>query len=180
MKKHRWTAQRQQQFLEYLAETGNVSRSLKLVGTSPARIYALRNNDPVFRQAWDEAEEIAADRLEQEAWRRAVEGFDEPVVSAGKLVRDEDGNAVMVRRFSDTLLLALLRARRPAKYNKRLAADLAVASSAVSFDVRAMLLTKLAQLASQAQIEHPPLLENGSDPGALALAQPAASPSEDA
>src|SRR5437667_12509832 len=119
--------QRQQQFLQYLAETGNVSRSVKLVGTSPARVYTLRQNDPAFRQAWDDAEQIAADRLEAEAWRRAVEGFDEPVVSAGKLVRDEDGNPVMVRRYSDTLLLALLRAHRPAKFNKGFPAALAVA-----------------------------------------------------
>jgi hypothetical protein len=38
----------------------------------------MRHNDLAFRQAWDEAAEIAADRLEAEAWRRAVEGVDEP------------------------------------------------------------------------------------------------------
>ena len=74
MKKHRWSRERQQQFLEYLAETGNVSRAAKLVGSSTARVYAMRHNDPAFRQGWDEAEEIAADRLEAEAWRRAVVG----------------------------------------------------------------------------------------------------------
>jgi hypothetical protein len=30
----------------------------------------------------------SADRLEAEAWRRGVEGLSEPLVSAGKLVRD--------------------------------------------------------------------------------------------
>ena len=65
--------------------------------------YTLRQNDPAFRRAWDDAEQIAADRLKEEAWHRAVEGFDEPVFSSGKLVRD-DGNAVMVRRYSDLLL----------------------------------------------------------------------------
>jgi hypothetical protein len=179
MKKNRLTPERQQRFLGFLAETGNVSRSVKLAGTSAPRVYTLRQNDPAFRQAWDEAEEIAADRLEEEAWRRAVEGFEEPVVSAGKLVRDEAGNAVMMRRYSDTLLLALLRARRPGKFNKRLSADIAIASN-VSFDVRAMLLTKLAQLASQAEIESPPLLVDGSEEPEVALAQPVPSPSEDA
>src|SRR5258708_595352 len=120
MKKHRWSRERQQQFLEYLAETGNVLRAAKLVASSTARVYAMRHNDPAFRQAWDEAEELAADRLEAEAWRRAVEGVEEPAVNAGRLVRDEDGNAVMVRRYSDMLLLALLKAHRPAKFNTRL------------------------------------------------------------
>jgi hypothetical protein len=118
------TQQRLQQFLQYLAETGNVSRSVKLIGSSAARVYTLRHNDPAFRQAWDEAEQIAADRLEEEAWRRAVEGFDEPVVSGGKLVRDEDGNAVMVRRYSDVLLIRLLAAHRPQKFDRQTARPL--------------------------------------------------------
>ena len=159
MKKHRWTAERQQQFLQYLAETGNVSRSVKLIGTSPARVYALRQNDPAFREAWEEAEEIAADRLEQEAWRRAVEGFEEPVVSAGKLVRDEDGNAVMIRRYSDVLLIRLLQAHRPQKFDRRVAPAIG-RPGGLGVDVRAMLLAKLAQLAQHIEAEEPPLLEH--------------------
>jgi hypothetical protein len=172
VKKQRLTRERLQQFLEHLAETGNVSRSYKLVGTSAARVYTLRNNDPAFRQAWDEAESIAADRLEEEAWRRAVTGFDEPVVSAGKLARDEDGNAIMVRRYSDMLLLALLRAHRPAKFNKGLPATLAMSGTTASFDIRAMLLAKLAQLASQSEAAGPPLLEGRSEERASENAEP--------
>jgi hypothetical protein len=172
VKKQRLTRERLQQFLEHLAETGNVSRSYKLVGTSAARIYTLRNNDPAFRQAWDEAESIAADRLEEEAWRRAVTGFDEPVVSAGKLARDEDGNAIMVRRYSDMLLLALLRAHRPAKFNKSLPATLAMSGTTASFDIRAMLLAKLAQLASQSETAGPPLLEGRSEERASENTEP--------
>jgi len=180
LKKHRWTVQRQQQFLEYLAETGNVSRSLKLVGTSSARIYTLRNNDPVFRQAWDEAEEAAADRLEEEAWRRAVEGFDEPVVSAGKLVHDENGNAVMVRRYSDVLLIRLLAAHRPRKFDRRAAAA-AATPGGLGVDVRAMLLAKLAQLAQHIEAEAPPLLEHEDLERAAAETAPVTTPpTEDA
>jgi hypothetical protein len=162
MKKHRWSRERQQQFLEYLAETGNVSRAAKLVGSSTARVYAMRHNDPAFRQAWDEAEEIAADRLEAEAWRRAVEGVEEPAVNAGRLVRDEAGNAVMVRRYSDMLLLALLKAHRPAKFNTRLPPG-AAAGGGAAFDVRAMLLAKLAQLAAQTGGESPPPSESRAE-----------------
>jgi hypothetical protein len=167
MKKHRWSRERQQQFLEYLAETGNVSRAAKLVGSSTARVYAMRHNDPVFRQAWDEAEEIAADRLEAEAWRRAVEGVDEPAVNGGRLVRDAAGNTVMVRRYSDMLLLALLKAHRRAKFNTRLPAGAALGGGA-AFDVRAMLLAKLAQLAAQTGAESPPPIESHAEQPALA------------
>ena len=42
-----------------------------------------------------------------------MEGVPEPLVSGGKLVRDDDGQPIMVRRYSDNLLLALIKARRP-------------------------------------------------------------------
>jgi len=34
----------------------------------------------------------------------------EPIVSGGKLVKDDEGNVVMIRRYSDNLLAMLLRA----------------------------------------------------------------------
>ena len=42
-----------------------------------------------------------------------MKGVPEPLVSAGKLVRDDDGQPIMVQRYSDNLLLALIKARRP-------------------------------------------------------------------
>jgi hypothetical protein len=42
-----------------------------------------------------------------------VEGVAEPFVSAGKLVRGDDGKPITVQRYSDNLLLALLKMRRP-------------------------------------------------------------------
>jgi hypothetical protein len=85
-------------------------------GTSRTRVYELRKTDAVFAGAWEEAEETAADRLEEEARRRAVEGVQEPLVSAGKIVRDDDGQPIAIRRYSDTLLIALLKAHRPEKF----------------------------------------------------------------
>jgi hypothetical protein len=46
---------------------------------------------------------------EAEAWRRAVEGVERPIVSGGKVV-------TTVREYSDALLIFLLKGRRPAKY----------------------------------------------------------------
>ena len=170
MKKPGLNAARQRRFLAALAETGNVSHATLLIGTSRSRIYALRHNDPDFARAWDEAEETACGRLEEEARRRAVEGFDEPLVSAGKLVCDEDGNPVMLRRYSDTLLLALLKAHRPQKFDRRAPAtnNVLIAGNA-GRDIRAMLLAKLAQTGHQADPGPEPepdlvLLDHASEP----------------
>jgi len=113
MRKLKLTRARQEQFLKTLAETGSVATSAALAGTSRTRVYELRKTDPAFASAWEDAEEIAGDRLEEEARRRAVKGVKEPLVSAGKLVRDENGQPITVTRYSDNLLLALLKAHRP-------------------------------------------------------------------
>jgi len=89
-----------------------VTAAVAVAGTSRTRVYELRKTDTIFAADWDEAEEIAIDRLQDEARRRAIEGVAEPLVSAGKLVRGEDGQPIMVQRYSDNLLLSLLRARR--------------------------------------------------------------------
>src|SRR5690606_18484748 len=75
--------------------------------------YRLRKEDPDFAAAWDEAMEQASDALEVEARRRAIEGWDEPVFYQGM----ETG---MVRKFSDTLLIFLLKGARPEKYRDRI------------------------------------------------------------
>jgi len=113
MRKVNLTPARQQRFIKALSKTGSVTKAAELAGTSRTRVYELRKTDPAFAAAWENAEEVAADRLEDEARRRAVEGVAEPLVSGGKLVRDDDGQPIMVRRYSDNLLLALIKARRP-------------------------------------------------------------------
>ena len=113
MRKLKLTPARQRHFLKALSESGSVSTAAAVAGTSRTRVYELRKADPAFAAAWDEAEEIATDRLEEEARRRALEGVSEPLVSAGKLVRGDDGKPIMIQRYSDRLLAELLRARRP-------------------------------------------------------------------
>jgi len=113
MRKLKLTQARQERFLKALSDTGSVITAVAVAGTSRTRVYELRRADPAFASAWTEAEEIAVDRLQDEATRRAVEGVPEPLVSAGKLVRDDNGQPITVRRYSDGLLMALLKAHRP-------------------------------------------------------------------
>ena len=51
--------------------------------------------------------------------RRVVDGVAEPLVSGGEVVRGDDGQPLAIRRYSDTLIPALLKARRPEKFKDR-------------------------------------------------------------
>jgi hypothetical protein len=119
MKARKFTKDRREAFLRALADTGIVTVAAGVAGVTRARAYQVRKEDPVFAEAWDEAEEQAADALEAEAWRRAVVGVPEPLVSAGRVVRDDDGRPLAIRRYSDTLLVTLLKARRPECFKDR-------------------------------------------------------------
>jgi hypothetical protein len=130
MKKLKLTKSRQECFLQALAETGSVIDAVRVAGTSRTRVYELRKVDPAFSAAWSEAEDIAADRLEDEARRRAVEGVSEPLVSGGKLVRDDSGQPITARRYSDGLLMALLKARRPPRGDRSIRFRLPLLQSA--------------------------------------------------
>ena len=76
------------------------------------RFYHLRGRDEAFADAWDAAYEDGTQAIEQEAWRRAVDGTSKPVFQGGAHVGD-------VQEYSDVLLLNLLRARRPGTYRER-------------------------------------------------------------
>lgn len=85
-------------FLASLREMPIVQRACDAVGIERSTAYRARHADPEFAKAWDDALESGIDRAEQEAFRRAVTGFEEPVVYQGQPTylyeRDERGNIV--------------------------------------------------------------------------------------
>jgi hypothetical protein len=114
--------QKERAYLLTLSWCGNVTLAAKAAGVDRSMIYKWRNGvagrpndhgDEAFRAAEKIAKEMAADRLEEEAWRRAVDGVDEPV----GFYRGEPG--AWVKRYSDTLLIFLLKGLRPEKYRER-------------------------------------------------------------
>jgi len=80
-------------------------------GVPRASIYRRRTVDPDFAAAWAAALEAGLDRLRDEAVRRARDGVEETVWHGGKPVGT-------VRRYSDQLLMFLLRAHQPAIYRE--------------------------------------------------------------
>lgn len=102
----------QRPFLDSLVATLNVAGAARAAGVSRARAYAARAEDPGFASAWDDAVEEALDRAEGEVYRRGVEGVDEPVYFKGK-------PCGVIRKYSDAMLVFLLRGRRRELYGDR-------------------------------------------------------------
>jgi hypothetical protein len=103
-------------FLDAFAKTGNVSEAAKTAGISRQHAYYARDSDPDYAKAWDDAEQQSHDALEREAFRRAHEGVKDFKVGP-------DGQFVEMRKYSDTLLIFLLKARRPGKYRENVTVE---------------------------------------------------------
>ena len=126
-------------FLAALRELPVIAHACKAVGIERSTAYRAREADEDFAQAWDDAMEEGIDRAEQEAFRRAVVGFEEPVIDKGRLAyryeryEDEEGQEhyrlqldangqpipLTVRKHSDTLLALYLKGRRKSVYAER-------------------------------------------------------------
>ena len=102
-------------FLAAYSETGNITRAAELSKCSRRQHYRWLA-DPAYAKEFAEAEEQAADRLEQEARRRAVEGTQKPVFYKGE-------QCGIIREYSDILLIFLLKGIRPEKYKERFASE---------------------------------------------------------
>jgi len=99
-------------FIAVLRESCNVSEAARSAGIGRRTAYEWRDADPKFSGEWDEAEQEAIDKLEREAWRRAVEGVDKPVVHQGAIT-------ATYKEYSDKMLEILLKGHRPEKYADR-------------------------------------------------------------
>lgn len=106
MTQKKWTLQRQGVFLDSLRESANISAAARAAGMSRRSAYNHRLQDAQFREEWDQALEEALDDLEAELRRRAMVGVEKPVYYGGK-------TCGVIRNYSDTLGMFLLKCRRP-------------------------------------------------------------------
>lgn len=103
-KQYRFIANaKKNKFLNALAKLGSIKAAAEDAGIDRTTHYTWLDDEP-YKKAYERARQIAADALEEEARRRAVEGY------IGK-----DG----VREYSDKLLIALLKANFPDRYKER-------------------------------------------------------------
>jgi hypothetical protein len=120
-------------FLAAYSQCCNLTEAARIAKTSRSQHYDWMDADESYPAAFALAHEEGCELLEFEARRRAMEGTEEPVIhqgvamwdpkrdKSGNFVKDKDGKIVYerpltVRRFSDTLLIFLLKAARPEKY----------------------------------------------------------------
>jgi hypothetical protein len=83
-----------------------------MAGIDRGTHYDWLRKDREYRAQFEAATDQAAQALEDEAVRRAYEGVERPVYQMGKQVG-------VIREYSDTLLIFLLKGLRPAKYRER-------------------------------------------------------------
>jgi hypothetical protein len=98
-------------FLEHYARTGSVCAAAKLTKIDVGNHYAWLKNTPGYPELFEKAHQKAIAVLEDEARRRSVEGVQEPVFYKGQVVGH-------ITRFSDQLLMFLLKGANPAKYRE--------------------------------------------------------------
>jgi hypothetical protein len=119
-------------------DTSNVRAASSACGISRMTAYRLRDRDPEFAREWQEAEDDACDLLEAVARERASNG-------------------------SDTLLIFLLKAHRPAKYRETTRHDV-VFGRMSDDELDAYIALRLAESQSGSEDRSgPPPLTDGSD-----------------
>lgn len=131
---------KQARFLKAYRESGNIKYSCEVAVISRQAYYDWRDHDEAFKVQLPDAIEDAHDTLEFAAYERAVKGVESYVVSMGRMVYEEipaldkegkpklngDGGQIMLRgkplverKYSDSLLITLLKANMPKKYKDK-------------------------------------------------------------
>jgi hypothetical protein len=106
-----WSDDKRRRFWETLALTGCVRDAARVAGISNQAAYRRRQRDAAFRAEWNEALARSRTGLVATAYKRAVEGVEEPIISGGKIVGTK-------RRYSDSLLRMLLQASNPDMFGR--------------------------------------------------------------
>ncbi len=87
------TPKKRDMFIRTLTGGASIRAACQAAGISKTAAFAWRNDDAAFAATWDEAIEAGTETLEDEAVRRALAG-------------------------SDTMLIFMLKARRPSVYRE--------------------------------------------------------------
>ena len=127
-------------FLAAYVRTASVTKAARAAKVHKSLHYQWLKDDAEYAAAFAEAQDQAAQILEDEAIRRAHEGYDEPVIYQGEqcyqredIVDPETGEItgsrvnldkpLVIRKYSDSLLTFLLKGFRPNKYRENIKAE---------------------------------------------------------
>src|SRR5256885_3535867 len=87
---------KQTEFLELFRIEANVTVACEKLGIDRNTVYDWKKRYKDFAKQFDEADQIVDDRVDHEIYRRGITGWEEPLVSAGKLV-------CTVTKYSDAM-----------------------------------------------------------------------------
>jgi len=92
-------------------EVGRVDVACAKAGVGRRTHYQWLETDPEYRTQFEQSRKRIVQLLEDEALRRAVEGVEKPI--------SVNGETKIIREYSDTLLIFLLKGAAPEKYRER-------------------------------------------------------------
>jgi hypothetical protein len=107
--KPKTTKERIQRLLDAYAATCNIVQACKKAQVDRRTHYRWLKKFPRYAERFKESQRAAGDFLESEAVVRASKGVREPVLYQGEV-------ATHIRRYSDGLMMFLLRGFKPEKY----------------------------------------------------------------
>ncbi len=93
---------------------GNITEACRQAQVPRRTHYEWVDADPEYASAVDQAASSGVEALEDEARRRGMLGVEEPVFHNGERVD-------VIRKYSDTLLIFLLKGAKPEKYRDNIA-----------------------------------------------------------
>ena len=113
----------QRRFLAAYCHCGIISKAARIAKVHPKLHFQWVTKDKppkfLYRNAWKLVKQIAADYLEEEARRRALEGVQRLVFYKGKPLKDpRTGKYYLEHEFSDSLMMFLLKANAPKKFRE--------------------------------------------------------------
>jgi hypothetical protein len=158
----RVTSGAQKRFLQTFAEVGTIREACRQANVGRRTHYDWME-DPAYRAAFEDAKEDAVDGLVEECRRRARDGVEEPVFYLGQQVG-------AIRKYSDSMLMFLIRGWRPDTYREQWKGELQhTGALAVSRgpDLKQLTheqLEQLEQLALSAAADAAAHAGSGSDP----------------
>ena len=110
-------------FLRALAEChGSMAPACKAARVDRVTVWRERQRNADFATRYEDARQLGAQCLEEEAARRAVDGSKKLVLWNGRPVLDHQGQPIFEVQYSDRLLELLLKRHLPEVYREKLAA----------------------------------------------------------
>lgn len=116
--------ERQDIFIEEYLRCKNKRKALDACGETYPTLAKWRGKDAEFAQKYMIAVMEICDEMEDEAYRRGVQGVTKPIFYAGKHVGD-------VQEYSDALLMFSLKGMMPEKYRENSGVSVGVGGSTV-------------------------------------------------